>query len=244
MKYAAEDADVTLRLWQTVQAATAPRACHHGLRDPRTPARPGAGRDGDGRRPGRPRHAVAACPTPSPRRWRGWRTRSTSSRARRSTSARPKQLGEILFDEMSLPGGEKGKTGAYATGADVLEDLAAEGHDLPAPRPRLAAAVQAEIHLHRRAAGPHQPRNRAASTPPTPSPGPSPGRLASTDPNLQNIPVRTEEGRRIREAFVAPKGKRARQPRLLPDRAAHPRPYRRHPGAEAGVPRRASTSTR
>src|SRR6185369_5520884 len=44
----------------------------------------------------------------------------------------PKQLGEILFERMSLPGGKKGKTGAYATGADVLEELAAEGHDLPA----------------------------------------------------------------------------------------------------------------
>src|SRR3546814_1791086 len=43
----------------------------------------------------------------------------------------PKQLGEILFDKMSLPGGKKGKTGAYSTGADVLEELAAQGHDLP-----------------------------------------------------------------------------------------------------------------
>ncbi len=119
----------------------------------------------------------------------------------------PKQLGEILFDEMSLSGGKKGKTGAYATGADVLEDLAAQGHDLPARvldwrqlaklRSTYTDALQAQINpdtgrVHTSYA------MAVAST----------GRLSSTDPNLQNIPVRTEEGRKIREAFVAEKGNR------------------------------------
>ncbi|NOX73305.1 MAG: DNA polymerase I [Alphaproteobacteria bacterium] len=119
--------------------------------------------------------------------------------------ASPKQLGEILFDKMELPGGKKGKTGAYSTGADVLADLAAEGHDLPARvldwrqmaklKSTYTDALQEHIH----------PETGRVHTSYVIS-GASTGRLASTDPNLQNIPVRTEEGRRIREAFVADKG--------------------------------------
>ncbi len=117
----------------------------------------------------------------------------------------PKQLGEILFDKMSLPGAKKGKTGAYTTGADVLEDLAAQGHDLPARvldwrqlaklKSTYSDALVEQINpdtgrVHTSFA------MAAAST----------GRLSSTDPNLQNIPVRTEEGRKIRQAFVAAPG--------------------------------------
>jgi DNA polymerase I len=119
--------------------------------------------------------------------------------------ASPKQLGEILFDKMELPGGKKGKTGAYGTGADVLADLAAEGHKLPACvldwrqmaklKSTYTDALQEHIH----------PDTGRVHTSYVIS-GASTGRLASTDPNLQNIPVRTEEGRRIREAFVADKG--------------------------------------
>ena len=117
----------------------------------------------------------------------------------------PKQLGEILFDKMELPGGKKGKTGAYATGAQVLEDLATE-HELPARvldwrqlsklKSTYTDALQEHINLDTGRV--HTSYSIA---------GASTGRLASTDPNLQNIPVRTEEGRRIREAFVAPKGR-------------------------------------
>ena len=119
----------------------------------------------------------------------------------------PKQLGEVLFDQMGIGGGRKGKTGAWSTGADVLEELAAQGHDLPARvldwrmlsklkstyTDTLQTAINPEtgrVHTSYQIAG--------AAT----------GRLASTDPNLQNIPVRTEEGRRIREAFVAEAGNR------------------------------------
>ncbi|MFT5160592.1 MAG: DNA polymerase-1, partial [Paracoccaceae bacterium] len=119
--------------------------------------------------------------------------------------ASPKQLGEILFDKMELPGGKKGKTGAYGTGADVLADLAAEGHALPTCvldwrhmaklKSTYTDALQEHIH----------PETGRVHTSYVIS-GASTGRLASTDPNLQNIPVRTEEGRRIREAFVADKG--------------------------------------
>ena len=117
----------------------------------------------------------------------------------------PKQLGEILFDKMNLPGGQKGKTGAYATGADILEDLAME-HDLPRRildwrgvaklKSTYTDALQDHIH----------PETGRVHTSYVQS-GAITGRLASTDPNLQNIPVRTEEGRRIREAFVAEPGR-------------------------------------
>jgi DNA polymerase-1 len=117
----------------------------------------------------------------------------------------PKQLGEVLFDEMSLPGGTKGKTGAYATGAEVLEDLAAQGHDLPARvldwrqlaklKSTYTDALIAQIDP---STGRVHTSFAMAAT--------STGRLSSNDPNLQNIPVRTEEGRKIRRAFVAEKG--------------------------------------
>jgi len=118
----------------------------------------------------------------------------------------PKQLGEILFDKMSLPGGKRGKTGAYATGADVLEDLASEGHDLPArvldwrQLSKLKSTYTDALQDH------INPGTGRVHTSYIIS-GAATGRLASTDPNLQNIPVRSEEGRRIREAFVAENGK-------------------------------------
>jgi len=117
----------------------------------------------------------------------------------------PKQLGEILFDQMGLPGGKKGKTDAYSTGADVLEDLAAEGHELPArvldwrqmAKLKSTYTDALQNHIHPETGRVHTSYSIA---------GANTGRLASTDPNLQNIPVRTEEGRRIREAFIAAPG--------------------------------------
>ena len=117
----------------------------------------------------------------------------------------PKQLGEILFERMSLPGGKKGKTGAYATGADVLEDLAGQGHDLPA---RVLDWRQlAKLKSTYADALPNQidPVTKRVHTSYSMTVA-STGRLSSNDPNLQNIPIRTEEGRKIRQAFVAEKG--------------------------------------
>jgi DNA polymerase-1 len=117
----------------------------------------------------------------------------------------PKQLGEILFDEMGLEGGKKTKTGAWQTGADILEDLAAEGHALPRTivnwrtvsklRSTYTEALQAQI----------SPRTGRVHTNYGMT-GAQTGRLSSNDPNLQNIPIRTEEGRKIREAFIPAPG--------------------------------------
>ncbi|WP_224814403.1 DNA polymerase I [Hasllibacter sp. MH4015] len=117
----------------------------------------------------------------------------------------PAQLGEILFDKMGLEGGKKGKNGKYSTGADVLEDLATE-HELPArvldwrqlSKLKSTYTDALQEHINPDTGRVHTSYSIA---------GANTGRLASTDPNLQNIPVRTEEGRRIREAFVAEPGK-------------------------------------
>ncbi|MGB1026705.1 MAG: DNA polymerase I, partial [Rhodospirillaceae bacterium] len=118
----------------------------------------------------------------------------------------PKQLGEVLFGEMGLPGGKKSrKTGAWSTDASVLEELAAQGHDLPVKvlewrqysklKSTYTDALQNQI----------DPRDGRVHT----TYGlthVNTGRLSSNDPNLQNIPVRTEAGRQIREAFIAKPG--------------------------------------
>lgn len=124
----------------------------------------------------------------------------------------PKQLGEVLFDRMQVPGGEKGKTGAYGTGADVLEDITTLEDSHPQGA-RLAARVldwrqiaklkSTYTDTLQEAINPVTGRVHTSYS----IAGANTGRLASTDPNLQNIPVRTEEGRRIREAFIAPPGK-------------------------------------
>ena len=117
----------------------------------------------------------------------------------------PKQLGEILFDKMGIPGGKKTKSGSYGTGADVLEGLALQGHELPVKvleyrqlaklKSTYTDSLQGQINV---VTGRVHTSYAMAAT--------STGRLASTDPNLQNIPVRTEEGRRIRKAFIAAPG--------------------------------------
>ncbi len=117
----------------------------------------------------------------------------------------PAQLGEILFEKMGLDGGKKGKTGKYSTGVDILEDLATE-HDLPGrvldwrQLSKLKSTYTDALQDH---INPDTGRVHTSYV----IAGANTGRLASKDPNLQNIPVRSEEGRRIREAFVAEPGK-------------------------------------
>ena len=114
----------------------------------------------------------------------------------------PKQLGEVLFEELGLQGGKKTKTGAYATGADILEELAMGGHELPLKiinwrqltklKGTYTDALVEEINP--KTGRVHTSYSQAVA---------STGRLSSNDPNLQNIPVRTREGREIRKAFAA-----------------------------------------
>ncbi|MDQ0997774.1 DNA polymerase-1 [Phyllobacterium ifriqiyense] len=117
----------------------------------------------------------------------------------------PKQMGDILFGKMGLPGGSKTKTGQWSTSAQLLEDLAAEGHELPRKvvdwrqltklKSTYTDALPGYIHPDTKRV--HTSYAMAAT---------STGRLSSSEPNLQNIPVRTTEGRKIRTAFIAAPG--------------------------------------
>ncbi|HWB50462.1 MAG TPA: DNA polymerase I [Stellaceae bacterium] len=116
----------------------------------------------------------------------------------------PKQLGDVLFDKLQLPGGRKGKTGAYGTDASILEQLSPL-HPVPAQvlewrqltklKSTYADALVDEIDAEDQRVHTTYALTVAAT-----------GRFSSNDPNLQNIPVRTEEGRKIRAAFVAEPG--------------------------------------
>ncbi len=117
----------------------------------------------------------------------------------------PKQLGEVLFDEMGIESTRKGKSGARSTSAEILEDLAAQGHDLPArvlEWRQVSKLKSTYTDTLPQSINPETGRvhtSFAMAATPT-------GRLASTDPNLQNIPIRTAEGRKIRQAFVPEEG--------------------------------------
>lgn len=117
----------------------------------------------------------------------------------------PKQLGEILFEKMSLPGGKKNKSGGYGTDASVLEDLAASGHDLPARVLEWRQIAKLKSTYSDALVEQINPATGRIHTSYAMA-GAQTGRLSSTDPNLQNIPARTEEGRKIRSAFVPREG--------------------------------------
>ncbi|UGV28297.1 DNA polymerase I [Rhodopseudomonas boonkerdii] len=117
----------------------------------------------------------------------------------------PKQLGDILFGKMGLPGGSKTKTGAWSTSAQVLDELAEQGHEFPrkildwrqVSKLRSTYTDALPNYVHPQTHRVHTTYALAATTT---------GRLSSNEPNLQNIPVRTEDGRKIRRAFVASPG--------------------------------------
>jgi len=204
VRYAAEDADITLRLWQQFKPQLHVRrvtTVYETMERPLVPVLAQMERHGikvD-------RDTLSRMSNAFAQKMAGLEAEIQEMAGRPFNVGSPKQLGEILFDEMSLPGGKKGKTGAYATGADVLEDLATE-HELPGKvldwrqlsklKSTYTDALQG--HINAETGRVHTSYSIA---------GANTGRLASTDPNLQNIPVRSEEGRRIREAFVADAGK-------------------------------------
>ncbi len=117
----------------------------------------------------------------------------------------PKQLGDIMFGKMGLPGGAKTKTGAWSTSAQILDELAEAGHDFPkrilewrqVTKLKSTYTDSLPEYVNPRTHRVHTTYALAATTT---------GRLSSNEPNLQNIPVRTEDGRKIRKAFIAAKG--------------------------------------
>ena len=119
--------------------------------------------------------------------------------------ASPKQLGEILFEKLGYEGGKKSKTGAFSTGADILEDMAANGVEIA--RKVLDYRQLAKLKSTYTDALMASVNNRTGRVHTSFSMvGASTGRLSSSDPNLQNIPIRTQEGRQIRGAFIARPG--------------------------------------
>ena len=209
VKYAAEDADITLRLWQQFKPqlhVNKVTTVYETMERPLVPVLAQMERNGvkvD-------RDTLSRMSNAFAQKMAGLEAEIQEMAGRPFNVGSPKQLGEILFDEMGLemPDGKKpstGKTGAYSTGADVLEDLATI-HDMPRrildwrqlSKLKSTYTDALQEHINAETGRVHTSYSIA---------GANTGRLASTDPNLQNIPVRSEEGRRIREAFVAEPGK-------------------------------------
>ena len=205
VKYAAEDADITLRLWKMFKPQlhlNKVTTVYETLERPLVPVL--AQMEMTGIKVDR--DTLSRMSNAFAQKMAGLESEIHELAGKSFNVGSPKQLGEILFDQMELPGGKTGKTGAYATGADVLEDLAAEGYELPAlvldwrqmSKLKSTYTDALQEHINKDTGRVHTSYSIA---------GANTGRLASTDPNLQNIPVRTEDGRRIREAFVADEGK-------------------------------------
>ncbi|GKY88874.1 DNA polymerase I [Sinisalibacter aestuarii] len=204
VKYAAEDADITLRLWQSFKPQlhrAQVTTVYETLERPLVPVLAQMEMNGvqvD-------RDTLSRMSNAFAQKMAGLEAEIHDLAGQSFNVGSPAQLGEILFEKLGFEGGKKGKTGKYSTPADVLEDLATE-HELPGKvldwrqlsklKSTYTDALQAHIN-------PETGRVHTSYV----QTGANTGRLASTDPNLQNIPVRTEEGRRIREAFVAPEGK-------------------------------------
>jgi DNA polymerase-1 len=211
VKYAAEDADITLRLWELFRPqlpTTRVTTVYETLERPLVTVLAGMEMTGitvD-------RDTLARMSNAFAQKLAQYEDEIQEIAGEKFNVGSPKQLGEVLFDRMQVPGGEKGKTGAYGTGADILEDITTL-EDTHPQGARLAAKVLDWRQISKLkstytdalqlAINPETGRVHTSYS----IAGANTGRLASTDPNLQNIPVRTEEGRRIREAFVAPPGK-------------------------------------
>ncbi len=203
-KYAAEDADVTLRLWHVLK----PRLSHEGsttvyerVDRPLIPVLAGMEREGirvD-------REKLAHLSSEFAAQMAELEKEIHDIAGREFAIGSPKQLGEVLFGEMGLKGGKKGKSGQYSTDVTVLEKLEKEGveiarkvlewRQLSKLKSTYTDALQEQIN-------PNTGRVHTSYS----LTGAQTGRLASTDPNLQNIPIRTEIGRQIRHAFVAEPG--------------------------------------
>ncbi|WP_305986549.1 DNA polymerase I [Roseibium sp. MMSF_3544] len=202
--YAAEDADVTLRLWMILKprlASDRMATVYETLERPMVPVlarmeKRGISVD---------RQMLSRLSGDFAQGMAGLESEIYELAGENFNIGSPKQLGDILFGKMALPGGKKTKTGAWSTSAQVLEDLAAEGHELPSKivawrqLSKLKSTYSDALpgYINPETGRVHTSYSLASTTT---------GRLSSSEPNLQNIPVRTEEGRKIRQAFVSNKG--------------------------------------
>ncbi len=202
--YAAEDADVTLRLWQVLKprlAAEHMASVYERLERPMVPVlarmeERGISID---------RQMLSRLSGDFAQGMAALESEIHELAGESFNIGSPKQLGDILFGKMGLPGGKKTKTGAWSTSVSVLDDLAAEGHELPSrivewrQLSKLKSTYSDALpgFVNPQTGRVHTSYALAATTT---------GRLSSSEPNLQNIPVRTEAGRKIRKAFVAEKG--------------------------------------
>lgn len=203
VKYAAEDADITLRLWQKFKPQLHQKqvtTVYETLERPLVPVLSEMEMHGvlvD-------RDTLSRMSNSFAQKMAGFEAELHEMAGKPFNVQSPAQVGQILFEDMALEGGKKTKTGQWSTPADVLEDLAAT-HDFPArvldyrQLQKLKSTYTDALQDH---IDPDTGRVHTSYS----QTGANTGRFSSNDPNLQNIPVRTEEGRRIREAFVAAKG--------------------------------------
>ncbi len=202
--YAAEDADVTLRLWRRLKPRLAPEAMATVYETLERPLVPVLTRM-EARGISIDRQILSRLSGEFAQGMARLEAEIHDLAGETFNVGSPKQLGDILFGKLAIPGAKKTPTGAWATGADVLEDLADQGHELPRrilDWRQLSKLKSTYTDLLPTFVNPtthrvHTSYALAATTT---------GRLSSSDPNLQNIPVRTEEGRKIRTAFVAVPG--------------------------------------
>jgi DNA polymerase-1 len=203
-EHAAEGADETLRLWRALKARLAAEHVATVYETLERPLVPVLGRM-ERRGISIDRQVLSRLSGEFAQKQAGLEDEISKLAGEPLNPGSPKQLGDILFGKMKLEGGTKTKTGQWATGAKALEELAEQGHELPRKildwrqvsklrstyTDALPGYVNAETHRV------HTSYALAATTT---------GRLSSSEPNLQNIPVRTEEGRKIRRAFIAEPG--------------------------------------
>ncbi len=203
-EYAAERADVTLRLWKALRARMAAEQVATVYETLERPLVPVLARM-EGRGIAIDRQVLSRLSGEFAQRQGGLEDEINKLAGSALNPGSPKQLGDVLFGQMGLPGGTKTKTGQWATGAKVLEELAEQGHELPQrildwrQVSKLRSTYTDALPNYLNAETKRVHTSYALAATPT-------GRLSSSEPNLQNIPVRTEEGRKIRRAFIAEPG--------------------------------------
>ncbi len=204
-RYAAEDTDLTLRLWYVLKPRLAAESQTALYETEERRLAPVLARM-EGRGIGVDRQILSRLTGDFTQRAAALEAQAYELAGQNFNLGSPKQLGEILFDKMQLPGGTRTKTGAWSTGADVLEGLADQG--IPLARTIVDWRQLTKLIGTYTDALPNYINQRTQRVHTTYSQhSVLTGRLSSNEPNLQNIPVRTEDGRKIRTAFVAPPGR-------------------------------------